>query len=59
MYLLHKLTRLYSKAHMDQAFEQAKVEVPATAKDWEPLRSYEKRLDALMTKEKGKFMYKL
>ncbi|KAH6910734.1 cohesin subunit [Coprinopsis sp. MPI-PUGE-AT-0042] len=41
------------KAHMDQAFEQAKIEVPATAKDWEPQRSYEKRLDSAMTKEKG------
>ncbi|TFK29563.1 hypothetical protein FA15DRAFT_632012 [Coprinopsis marcescibilis] len=41
------------KAHMDQAFEQAKVDVPSTAKDWEPQRAYERRLDVLMTKEKG------
>ena len=42
------------KAHMDQAFEQARIEVPSTGKDWEPQRSYEKRLDSAMTKEKGK-----
>ncbi|EAU84056.2 cohesin subunit [Coprinopsis cinerea okayama7 len=41
------------KAHMDQVFEQSKIEVPPTAKDWEPQRSYERRLDNLMTKEKG------
>ncbi|KAJ6591108.1 hypothetical protein DFH09DRAFT_1138592 [Mycena vulgaris] len=40
------------KAHMDQVLEQAKVEVSATSKVWEPQRAYEKRLVAVMSKDK-------
>lgn len=43
----------YSKAHMDQVLAQAKVEVLATSKQWEPQRAYEKRLGAVMSKDKG------
>ncbi|KDQ56870.1 hypothetical protein JAAARDRAFT_36349 [Jaapia argillacea MUCL 33604] len=42
------------KAHMDQALAQAKVEISATTKVWEPYRAYEKRLGSSMVKEKGK-----
>ncbi|KAJ6481707.1 hypothetical protein C8R45DRAFT_1150698 [Mycena sanguinolenta] len=41
------------KAHMDQALAQAKVEVSATSKVWEPQRAYEKRLGAIMSKDKA------
>ncbi|KAG6868507.1 hypothetical protein C0993_001847 [Termitomyces sp. T159_Od127] len=41
------------KAHMDQVLDQAKVEVSATSKVWEPQRAYEKRLTTAMSKEKG------
>jgi cohesin complex subunit SA-1/2 len=41
------------KAHMDQVLEQAKVEVSATSKVWEPQRAYEKRLAAILNKDKG------
>lgn len=38
---------------MDQVLAQAKVEVSATSKAWEPQRAYEKRLAAIMAKDKG------
>ncbi|KAJ7216553.1 hypothetical protein GGX14DRAFT_441986 [Mycena pura] len=41
------------KAHMDQVLAQAKVDVSATSKAWEPLRAYEKRLAAIMAKDKA------
>ncbi|KAG5728111.1 Cohesin subunit psc3 [Termitomyces sp. T112] len=41
------------KAHMDQVLDQAKLEVSATSKVWEPQRAYEKRLTTAMSKEKG------
>ncbi|KAJ6588456.1 hypothetical protein B0H19DRAFT_207200 [Mycena capillaripes] len=41
------------KAHMDQVLAQAKVEVSATSKVWEPQRAYEKRLAAVMAKDKA------
>ncbi|KAL0946186.1 hypothetical protein HGRIS_012447 [Hohenbuehelia grisea] len=41
------------KAHLDQILAQSKVEVSPTAKMWEPLRSYEKRLSTAMTKDKA------
>ncbi|KAJ7135430.1 hypothetical protein C8R43DRAFT_1020987 [Mycena crocata] len=41
------------KAHMDQVFAQAKVEISATSKVWEPQRAYEKRLAAIMSKDKA------
>ena len=37
---------------MDQVLAQAKVEVSPTSKAWEPQRAYEKRLSAIMSKEK-------
>lgn len=40
------------KAHMDQILAQAKVEVSSSSKAWEPQRAYEKRLSAIMSKEK-------
>ncbi|KAJ7507277.1 hypothetical protein B0H11DRAFT_1706223, partial [Mycena galericulata] len=40
------------KAHMDQVLAQAKVEVSPTLKTWEPQRAYEKRLAAIMSKDK-------
>ncbi|KAJ7628572.1 hypothetical protein FB45DRAFT_834497 [Roridomyces roridus] len=40
------------KAHMDQVLAQAKVEVSATSKAWEPQRAYEKRLSTIMAKDK-------
>ncbi|GAW03352.1 mitotic cohesin complex [Lentinula edodes] len=39
------------KAHLDQAWVQAKVE-PGATKIWEPLRAYEKRLGTAMGKDK-------
>ncbi|KAF7341967.1 SCD domain-containing protein [Mycena venus] len=41
------------KAHMDQVLAQAKVEVSATSKVWEPQRAYEKRLSTIMSKDKA------
>ncbi|KAG6336650.1 hypothetical protein ID866_2431 [Astraeus odoratus] len=41
------------KAHMDQCFAQARMEVPPAAKPWEPQRAYEKKLSTIMTKGKG------
>jgi len=41
------------KAHMDQVLAQAKVEVLATSKQWEPQRAYEKRLGNVMSKDKA------
>jgi len=41
------------KAHLDQAFDQAKVQVSSTLKGWEPQRQYEKRLNNVMNKDKG------
>ncbi|KAF5348797.1 hypothetical protein D9756_009780 [Leucocoprinus leucothites] len=40
------------KAHLDQAFDQAKVEVSPTLKAWEPQRQYEKKLNNIMNKDK-------
>ncbi|KAI0943593.1 hypothetical protein AcW1_002723 [Taiwanofungus camphoratus] len=40
------------KAHMDQVLAQAKLEVSATSKPWEPCRAYEKRVAAVMSKDK-------
>lgn len=45
------MTYLYSKAHLEQAIAQAKIEVPATSKIWDAYRAYEKRLTA--SREKG------
>ncbi|KAJ3761453.1 hypothetical protein EV360DRAFT_37795 [Lentinula raphanica] len=39
------------KAHLDQAWVQAKIE-PGTTMMWEPLRAYEKRLGTAMGKDK-------
>ncbi|KAJ3814593.1 hypothetical protein F5876DRAFT_62181 [Lentinula aff. lateritia] len=39
------------KAHLDQAWVQAKVE-PGATRIWEPLRAYEKRLGTAMGKDK-------
>ncbi|KAJ7057080.1 hypothetical protein C8F01DRAFT_992238, partial [Mycena amicta] len=39
------------KAHMDQALAQAKVDVSATSKVWDPQRAYEKRLAAITSKD--------
>ncbi|KAJ7595027.1 hypothetical protein C8J56DRAFT_1013025 [Mycena floridula] len=41
------------KAHLDQIVAQAKVEVSTTLKLWEPHRAYEKRLTAIMSKDKA------
>lgn len=38
---------------MEQIIGQAKVEVSSTSQLWEPYRVYEKRLNAVMTKDKG------
>ncbi|KAJ7624985.1 hypothetical protein DFH06DRAFT_1305016 [Mycena polygramma] len=40
------------KAHMDQVLAQAKIEVSATSKVWEPQRAYEKRLATILAKDK-------
>lgn len=37
---------------MDRAFTEADFELPATAKAWEPQRSYEKRLLTIASKDK-------
>ncbi|KAF8902622.1 hypothetical protein CPB84DRAFT_1961568 [Gymnopilus junonius] len=39
------------KAHMDQAFAEAKVEIAPSSKQWEPQRAYEKRLSTIMSKD--------
>jgi len=39
---------------MDQALEEAKVEISPTTKVWEPQRSYEKRLTTIMAKDNRK-----
>lgn len=44
---------LYSKSHLDKALEDAKLEVPPTAKSWDAERLYEKRLIGAMAKDKG------
>lgn len=44
---------LHSKAHMDQVLAQAKVEISATSRVWEPQRAYEKKLGAALSKDKG------
>lgn len=36
---------------MDQVLAEAKVEISATSKVWEPQRAYEKRLGAIMSKD--------
>ncbi|KAH7929010.1 hypothetical protein BV22DRAFT_1003690 [Leucogyrophana mollusca] len=41
------------KAHMDQVFAQAKVEIPPTSKIWESQRTYEKKLNSIMSKDKA------
>ncbi|KAJ6612818.1 hypothetical protein B0H10DRAFT_2051218 [Mycena sp. CBHHK59/15] len=41
------------KAHMDQVLAQARVEVSATLKLWEPQRAYEKRVATVMSKDKA------
>jgi cohesin complex subunit SA-1/2 len=43
----------FSKAHLDKALEQTKLEVPATAKAWDAERLYDKRLLGAMAKDKG------
>ncbi|CAK5263770.1 unnamed protein product, partial [Mycena citricolor] len=40
------------KAHLDQVLAEASVELSSTSKIWEPLRAYEKRLQAILNKEK-------
>jgi cohesin complex subunit SA-1/2 len=42
-----------SKAHMEQVLAESNIEVPATSKEWEPQRSYAKRLENVMNKGKG------
>jgi len=37
---------------MDQLLEDAKIDIPPTSKQWEPYRAYEKRLSAIMSKDK-------
>lgn len=38
------------KAYLDQLVSDAKIEVKPTAKTWEPLRAYEKKLVSIMHK---------
>lgn len=40
---------------MDQVLAQGKLEVPPTAKAWEPQRAYERRLTAVMSKDNRRF----
>ncbi|KAG6380328.1 hypothetical protein JVT61DRAFT_8438 [Boletus reticuloceps] len=42
------------KAYLDQLVSDAKIEVKPTAKTWEPLRAYEKKLVSIMHKGTGK-----
>jgi hypothetical protein len=42
-----------SKTHMEQVLADAKVEITPASKIWEPQRVYEKRLNAIITKDKG------
>ncbi|PWN46991.1 hypothetical protein IE53DRAFT_278454 [Violaceomyces palustris] len=39
------------KAGMDRSFREAKMEIPAFAKAWEPMRSYERRLVKVASKD--------
>ncbi|KAF9559794.1 hypothetical protein CPC08DRAFT_666116 [Agrocybe pediades] len=48
---LHSRDALKIKAHMDQVFAEAKIEIPPSSKIWEPQRAYEKRLNAIMSKD--------
>ncbi|XP_006455307.1 hypothetical protein AGABI2DRAFT_121237 [Agaricus bisporus var. bisporus H97] len=41
------------KAHADQIFDQAKVDISPTLKAWEPQRQYEKKLHTVMNKDKA------
>jgi cohesin complex subunit SA-1/2 len=45
---------MFSKAHLDQVFAEAKIEIAPTSKLWEPERAYEKRLTAIMAKDNRK-----
>ena len=38
---------------MDQVLAQAKVEISATSRVWEPQRAYEKKLGTALSKDKG------
>ena len=46
---------IFSKAHLDQVFAEAKIEIAPTSKVWEPERAYEKRLTAIMAKDNRKW----
>ncbi|PCH37402.1 hypothetical protein WOLCODRAFT_84248 [Wolfiporia cocos MD-104 SS10] len=41
------------KAHLDQVIAQHKLDIPPTAKSWEPYRAYEKKLSTVLSKEKS------
>ncbi|KAF5323111.1 hypothetical protein D9611_009237 [Ephemerocybe angulata] len=41
------------KAHMEQVLADSNIEIPPTSKEWEPQRSYAKRLDNVMNKGKA------
>lgn len=45
---------MISKAHLDQVFAEAKIDIAPTSKVWEPERAYEKRLTAIMAKDNRK-----
>ena len=58
--MLTLVTFVDSKAHMEQVLAESNIEVPATSKEWEPQRSYAKRLENVMNKGKGvSFRYSL
>lgn len=38
---------------MDQALKDAELEIPTTAKAWEPQRAYDKRLVTLASKDQN------
>lgn len=42
-----------SKANMDQTIAQAKIVIPATSKQWDSQRAYEKKLAGILGKDKG------
>ena len=44
------------KAYLDQLVSDAKIEVKPTAKTWEPLRAYEKKLVSIMHKGTSLFV---
>jgi cohesin complex subunit SA-1/2 len=44
----------YSKAYMDEALAQAKIEISPASKLWEPQRAYDKRLSASLAKSGGR-----